>query len=190
MATGPFTAFQGQHQIGFGDLAEVAAAAFEALRRQDSAVLIFDDLTGQTVELDLRHSAELAVAGYKARYPAEVAAPDRQGRGRPRLGVVAREVTLLPRHWDWLARQPGGASAALRRLVEDARRAGAEPDRRREGQKALYQAMSVLAGDLPEFESATRALFANDPDGLDTILEGWPRDISGYLRRLWSNYRD
>jgi len=190
MATESFTAFHGQQQICTGDILDVATAAFETQRTADQAVLILDDLTGRTIELDLRHGAPSAVADYRNRHPAPASASEHQGRGRPRLGVVSREITLLPRHWEWLADQPGGASAALRRLVEDARRTAAGPDRRREGQGSLYSAMSVLAGDLPGFEDAARALFACEPDRLASILATWPDDIAGYLDRLLRTYRD
>lgn len=183
-----FTAFAGQRQIASGELLPVAQTAFTEAARGNAPILILDDLTGTPVELDLRHSAELAVAGYQARvHPQEpITAPP--GRGRPKLGVVAREVTLLPRHWEWLAGQPGGASAVLRRLVEDARRTSAGPDHARQGQLGLYRAMSVLAGDLPAFEEASRALFANDSERLTTIFEEWPADIAAYLKRLLQAY--
>lgn len=190
MATESFTAFHGHRQICTGDVQDVASAAFDIQQTAQQPVLIFDDLTGRTIELDLRHGAPAAVADYRVRHPVHDPATARQGRGRPRLGVVAREVTLLPRHWEWLADQPGGASAALRRLVDDARRAAAVPDRRREGQQTLYSAMFVLAGDLAGFEEAARALFANDAEGLESILATWPDDIAGYLDRLAKPYRD
>jgi len=105
-------------------------------------------------------------------------------RGRPRLGVVAREVTLLPRHWDWLASQPGGASAALRRLVDEARRHDAGPDARRRTQEAAYRVMTALAGDRPGYEEATRALFANDLDRFNQLTAAWPPDVGAYIREL------
>lgn len=188
MSAETFTAFAGQAQIATGDLSVVAQAAFTATTIHENPILIFDDQTGQTIELDLRHSAELAVAGYRARLALPDVATTRPGRGRPKLGVIAREVTLLPRHWDWLSGQPGGASAALRRLVEDARRDAAGPDRIRAGRQALYNAMSVLAGDLPDFEEATRALFADDAERLTMIINQWPTDVAGYLGRLKQTY--
>ena len=186
--TESFTAFCGQRQIATGELLQVAQAAFTEATHGDALILILDDLTGNPIELDLRHSAELAVTGYQARVSPQEPITARPGRGRPKLGVVAREVTLLPRHWEWLTGQPGGASAALRRLVEDARRSSAGPDRIREGQLCLYRAMTVLAGDLPAFEEASRALFANDAARLVTIFEDWPNDIAAYLRRLLQAY--
>jgi hypothetical protein len=94
--------------------------------------------------------------------------------------VVAREVTLLPRHWDWLAAQPGGASVALRKLVEEARRGSADADRRRAARDAAYRFMSAMAGDLPGFEEAARALFADDRQRFDDVVAAWPADIRDY----------
>jgi hypothetical protein len=99
---------------------------------------------------------------------------------------VARELTLLPRHWDWLNAQPGGASAAVRRLVEQARAtAGASTrDTRRVAQEAVYRFMSAMAGNLPGFEAATRALFADDREGFDRETAGWPKDLRAHAHRL------
>ena len=175
-----YTAFQGHQMIAQGDIFQVAAALCAAT----GGAIIFDDRTGHTVELDLRHGPDAAVAEYLSRTASPEPEPVRAGRGRPKLGVVAREVTLLPRHWEWLAAQPGGASAALRRLVEDARRAGAGPERVRHVQETIYRVVSVLAGDLPGFEEAARALFAADLARMDAIIGEWPQPVADYIRRL------
>ena len=107
----------------------------------------------------------------------EAAPPARRGPGRPRLGVVAREVTLLPRHWDWLALQPGGASVAIRKLVEAARRSSGDKDRVRFAQEATYRFVSAIAGDKPHYEEAIRALFAADAARFDKLIAEWPADI-------------
>ncbi len=142
---------------------------------EDAAMplLVFDRQSGAVVDLDLRGRADDVASRYAA-------APS--SRGRPRLGVVAREVTLLPRHWEWLARQGGGASVALRRLVEAALRAEAESERGR--MEAAYRFMSALAGDLVGFEEAARSLFAHDGPGLEARLAAWPRDIAEEVRRM------
>lgn len=178
-----FTAFDGHTRLVRGS---IEAVAKDLARRGETArpALILSDATGRAVELDLRHGAEHAVDEFRARSASPVAPPPRQGRGRPKLGVVAREVTLLPRHWDWLATQSGGASAALRRLVEDARRANAAPDRERRARDALYRAMSALAGDLPGFEEASRALFADDRERFGAIIAAWPADVATHLKGL------
>ncbi|PZQ59242.1 MAG: DUF2239 domain-containing protein [Phenylobacterium zucineum] len=176
-----FTAFLGDQQVGSGVLPHVATA----LAGRDlggAPVFIFDDATGRPVELDLRHGPAAAVAEYERRTAPPP--PQRPGRGRPRLGVVAREVTLLPRHWDWLAAQPGGASATLRRLVDEARRDNIDVDQVRETRDAAYRVMSALAGDLPGFEDASRALFAGSYAGLAQVALGWPADVAAYVLRM------
>jgi hypothetical protein len=179
-----FTAFLGDRRVASGRLEAVAEAACR-LQDQQGALLIFDDVTGQPVELDVRGGAAAAAADYRARLGDPPDAPvRRQGRGRPRLGVVAREVTLLPRHWEWLSAQPGGASAALRRLVEEARRLGSASDRRHRALDALYRVMSALAGDAPGFEEASRALFADEDARFDALVSAWPPDVAAYVSQL------
>ena len=159
-------AFDGHHLIATGGLPDVARAVKCAEKNGFAGPLrLFDATTSEPIELDLRDSAESAPL---------VDAP--RGPGRPRLGVVAREVTLLPRHWDWLATQPGGASAALRRLVEQGRVANAGRDRLRLAQEHAYRFMSALLGDQRGFEEATRALFAGDALRFATLSESWPND--------------
>ncbi|MDE2486930.1 MAG: DUF2239 family protein [Alphaproteobacteria bacterium] len=168
-----YVAFAGDRRLDAGDLARAATAARRAHADDAHAVLlVFDRDTGRVVDLDLR-GTEADVA---ARYALPPAPAPR--RGRPRLGVVAREVTLLPRHWDWLARQPGGASVALRRLVEAARKADGPWDAERARIEAGYRFMSAMAGDLPGFEEASRALFAGDRGRLADLIAPWPVDIA------------
>ncbi|WP_332118661.1 DUF2239 family protein [Azorhizobium caulinodans] len=175
-----FTAFCGPRRIAAGSLLDVARAVRAAA--DTAPLLVFDDATGRVVDLDLRGTdAELAER-YPAPAPEEEASP--RGRGRPKLGVVAREVTLLPRHWDWLAAQPGGASVALRRLVEEARRADAPRQQARAAQEIAYRFMSAMAGDLPGFEEASRALFAGDRPRMTAEMAPWPEDIRAYTLKL------
>lgn len=166
-----FVVFQGQGRIAQGDRTTAAQAAWRVGDATPSP-LVLDRRTGQVVDLDLRGSA----AEVAARYAEAAAAPAR--RGRPKLGVVPREVTLLPRHWDWLSGQPGGASAALRRLVEAAMRADGDATLRRARTDAAYRFMSTMAGNLPGFEEAARALFADDLKGLNDRIRAWPADIA------------
>lgn len=170
-------AFAGAVRIASGALAETAAAARRAHDQDPHAtILVFSRETGAVVDLDLR-GTEQQVA---ARYRRPESPPVR--RGRPKLGVVAREVTLLPRHWEWLARQPGGASITLRRLVEAARKADAGAARARA--ELAYRFMSAMAGDRPGFEEAARALFAGDRSGLAARLSHWPADIGEEVLRF------
>lgn len=174
------TAFLGPRRLAAGPLHEVAVAVAKAAPGEDLP-LVFSDASGAQVDLDLRGTAGDIAARY-APVPAEEPAP--RTRGRPKLGVVAREVTLLPEHWDWLAAQPGGASVALRKLVHEAMRAGTGRQRLRRAQERSYRVMVVLAGDRPGFEEAARALFAGDTARLGELAGKWPRDVRDYVLRL------
>lgn len=187
------TAFEGHHRIASGALPEVALAVRAVLARGERApVLIFDDVTSRPVEFDLRGTPEEIVARLASHDPTHEAAHSAgapegdvpRGRGRPKLGVVAREVTLLPRHWDWLNGQSGGASVALRKLVEAARVASEDKDRQRAAQAAVYRFMTALAGNLPLYEDATRALYAGDRARFDEIVVAWPEDVRQHVSRL------
>jgi uncharacterized protein len=186
------TAFLGPRRIASGPLEEVALEVKAVVDRGEWPVLVFDDQTSAVVDLDLRGTDE-EVRERAARMrgggapPASVpeANPEApRGPGRPRLGVVAREVTLLPRHWEWLNGQPGGASAALRRLVDQARKTHAGKDRVRRAQEATYRFMSAMAGDEPGFEEATRALFAGRPEVFAALAAAWPADVRDHVMRL------
>lgn len=185
-----YTGFQGHHRLASGPLHVVALAIKLATERGSSKpVLIFDDSTGRAIDVDTRGSDEDVVA----RYLPEPAVEETQaaarpgtprGRGRPKLGVVAREVTLLPRHWEWLASQPGGPSVALRKLVDEARRTYGERDKVRARQERAYHFISAMAGDMPGFEEATRALFANDPATFAELVAAWPADVRDHAKQL------
>jgi hypothetical protein len=186
-----FTAFLGPNRLASGPLAEVAIAVMKASGIAAAPpIIIFDDTSGRPIDLDLRGTEREIVARLPRPAPDpetpvdHPAASEPRGRGRPKLGVVAREVTLLPRHWDWLATQPGGASVALRKLVEEARRTGGDRDRSRAARDAAYYFMSAMAGDLPGFEEASRALFADDRRRLAGLIAGWPDDVRDHTVRL------
>ena len=180
------TAFQGDARLAGGPLSDVALAVKAALMADPTAtILVFDDETGRAIDFDLRGSDADIVARLQQPAKSGTTSPDSpRGRGRPKLGVVAREVTLLPRHWDWLNRQPGGASVALRKLVEEARRTHAGRDAVRRSQEAAYRFASAIAGNLPGFEAAARALFAADRPGFEAAVGLWPIDVADHARRL------
>ncbi|MDO9473812.1 MAG: DUF2239 family protein [Caulobacter sp.] len=174
-ASTPVTAFQGDRRLARGPLAEVARVV--AALAEPSRVLIFRDDDGRSLDLDLRGAPD-DVVGRLA--PPPQAAP--RGPGRPKLGVTAREVTLLPRHWDWLSRQPGGASVALRKLVEAALRDPAEEGRA--ARDAAYRFLTTMAGDRPGYEEATRALFAGDADAFKLRIGDLPADVRDHALAL------
>jgi hypothetical protein len=168
------TAFEGHRKLAAGRLEEVVTVVVKkAMEGGTTApILIYDDATGRVVDVDLRGATVTAEEA------------EARGPGRPKLGVVAREVTLLPRHWDWLASQPGGASVALRKLVEEARKTRGDADRRRSAQEAAYRFMSAIAGDLPGFEEAARSLFAYDRRRFGEMVAAWPEDVRDHAIKL------
>jgi len=183
------TAFIGDHRVASGEPVEVVhAAKLELDRWAESHVRLFDDRTGRRLDLDfagdaadVADRAEWLRASLADRTEA-ASAP--RGRGRPKLGVVSKEVTLLPRHWAWLASQRGGASATLRRLVDDARRASESADRVRNSQDAAYRFMYDSAGDAPGYQEAIRSLYRGDAPGFEEATESWPTDVREYARHL------
>lgn len=185
---GTYTAFFGQRRLASGTAGDVALAVKRATPPLDQAIIIFDDATGRSIDFDLRGDERevLARLAKLAPPPSEAteAPAEPRGRGRPKLGVVAREVTLLPRHWEWLNAQAGGASVALRKLVDEARRASGDKDRERQARDAAYHFMSTMAGNLPQFEDASRALFAADRRRFTGLIADWPADIRDHIVKL------
>jgi hypothetical protein len=177
MAGQRFTGFDGGRRIAAGRLHDILPAMKAAINRGgDGPVLVFDNETGRVVDIDYRGTIEEILA--------RIGSPEARRPGRPKLGVVAREVTLLPRHWDWLGTQPGGASVALRKLVEAASRGSSDLDRIRQSQESASRFMTVLAGDRPGFEEALRALFAGDRPGFADRIASWPPDIRDHAAAL------
>jgi hypothetical protein len=182
-------AFDADRCIASGALRDVARAAKATLeRRKDASIVVLDGRTSRPIDIDFRGAIEDVLA----RLPKTAAVPAAEdsvqatprGPGRPKLGVVAREITLLPRHWEWLAQQSGGASVAIRKLVEQARRSSDDRDRVRHAQEAAYRFMSVMAGNRPHYEDAIRALFADDPTGFEKLIAGWPADVREHAARF------
>lgn len=200
------TAFAGAQLIARGaPLAVALALKAHAQRDESASILVFDDRDARPVEFDLRGTKKDIAARYGEPAPQHAADGSAQegtaqeenaqeksaqeesaprGRGRPKLGVVAREVTLLPRHWDWLAAQPGGASVVLRRLVDGARHASEARERRRLAQEAAHRFMTALAGNLPDYENALRSLYAGERARFETSMAAWPEGVREYAREL------
>ncbi|NVZ22390.1 DUF2239 family protein [Pseudomonas costantinii] len=177
------TAFVRHQRVAAGSYPDVAVA-LASLELPMGSFLVFDDVTGTQVDYPWP-------AGYAPEQPAHAETddepPSAPSVGRPKLGVVAREVTLLPRHWEWLGRQRGGASAALRRLVDEARTVHASCDQMRQAKEASYRFMSAIGGDLPGFEDASRALFAQASADFSNKIAHWPVDVQTYLAWLSRN---
>ena len=172
-----YTAFKGHTMIANGPLVEVLPELKKRFDADRSAMLlVFDDSNGRQVDFDLR--------GTESQVLVRALPEQRSGPGRPRLGVVSREISLLPRHWEWLEQQPSGASAALRRLVDEARRREQGRQRVRLALDAAARFMSAMAGDLAGFEEATRALYAKDRARLEALTSKWPRDVRRHMLQL------
>ena len=169
-------AFEGARRIATGPLPEVALKVKRAIERGGRGpVLIFDAETSDRIDLDVRGTDADVLSRLE---------PPRRAPGRPRLGVIAREVTLLPRHWDWLNGQPGGASVTLRKLVDQARHTNVELDRVRRARESTYRFIVTMAGDRPGFEEASRALFAGEVDRFTELVAGWPNDVKAQAKAL------
>lgn len=192
-SSGSCSAFDGTRCIASGELREVAVKVKKLIDQGEAlSLLIFDDVSSELVEVDFRGTREdvllrvehsLVALESTTEASSGETAPHR-GPGRPRLGVVPREVTLLPRHWEWLNRQPGGTSVALRKLVEEARRVNSDRDNLRTSQESVYRFMHAIAGDLPGFEEAARALFAGDFEQFHERIALWPLDIRDHAGKL------
>ena len=183
------TVFLGVKKMAQGSIEEVIpwlkqTYADEAL----TTFLLFDDATGKTFDVDFRGTIDEVLARFFEKSgisPSSEAIPLSTKRvGRPKLGVVSGEVTLLPRHWEWLKRQPGGASVTLRKLVEEARRTDTQHNQVRVAQEATYHVMSTLAGDFPNYEEALRSLYAKDDVRFNQLLASFEPDVRDYIKAL------
>ena len=189
-------AFTGHTRVASGALSDVTIQVKRLLDKDPAAtVLVLDAFSSEPIEVDFRGTvadvlARLAPPAPEAALAESAGAPGAaepeqvRAPGRPRLGVVAREVTLLPRHWEWLNEQPGGASVTLRKLVEEARRSTAGATRIRRAREACYRFMNTMAGNEPGFEEALRALYAGDSARFAALTEGWPADLRDHSRQL------
>ncbi|WP_417601331.1 DUF2239 family protein [Pararhodobacter oceanensis] len=169
------TAFQGTRMLARGPLHRIARDTADT-----EGLLVFEDRSGRVIDIDPRGYPQPEAPTPEA--PAE--APKKRGPGRPKLGVIPREITLLARHWEWLSQQKGGASATLRRLVDEARRADGGATEARQAHEAAYRFIHALGGDLAGYEDATRALFAGDLEAFATQMQDWPEDIRRYALSL------
>ena len=201
MSTATVTAFCGHELLAAGALRDVARVVWRAVKDAEphhGAVLVFDDATGRVIDFEMRGDERAMLAHVDVMLRMSQAAlvqtndatsgdsvdPVPRPRGRPKLGVVAREITLLPRHWEWLATQPGGASVALRKLVDAARRTHTDEDRTKAARDVAYRFMHAMAGDLTQFEEVIRALYRGDEARFRELIAAWPSDIAAYSAQL------
>lgn len=186
------TAFLDVKIVASGSLQHVVSTAKGTLSDKElTQLLIFDDSTGKPIDVDFRGKMDelLERLGEQLGDPfgTDVNHQTTRRVGRPKLGVVSGEVTLLPRHWEWLKSQPGGASVTLRKLIDEARRAGEQQSSIRASQEATYNFMTAMAGDFNQYEEALRALYAGDSDRFYHLIEEWAPDIREHVMRLAAN---
>ncbi len=172
-----YVAFAESRLIATGSLDAVLRAVKKRQDRKSAPPLIFQEGSGRQIDFDLRGTMDDVIGRTQA--------DAKTGPGRPKLGVISREISLLPRHWDWLENQPNGASAAIRRLVDEARHNESGLERGRHARNALGRLLWAMAGDFPNFEEFVRALDAREDSRLDSLMSEWPRDVKSYvLKRL------
>ncbi len=176
-----YTAFEGNSQLVHGSLSDVVIKIKKRLGKEgNSSILIFSDSTGKTIDFNFQGN-ERDIQKRLEIFVSEEVPIDNSGPGRPKLGVISREVSLLPRHWEWLATQTGGASSILRNLVEEAKKKSANGNHSKQAQERTYKFMSAIAGDFEGYEEALRALYKKDKKNFLVQIQTWPRDIIKYL---------
>lgn len=175
-------AFDGSKRIAQGvprDVACLAKAYFES--HPHASILFFDAASSRLLHIDLRVDTEHLVRVVD--YLSKPAVPANASSGR-KLAAVPQEISLLPRHWEWLETQPGGVSGALRRLVEQAMRTSRPADARRAAQESAYRFMTAMAGDERDYEEAIRALYKGDRAKLESCIATWPGDVRSHVLLL------
>jgi len=173
-----YTAFSGTELLVRGPLADVLAATKPLVDEEPSRpLLIFEDGSGRQVDFDFTGSVKEVVDRARPKVVAN-------GPGRPRLGVVSREISLLPRHWEWLESRPEGCSAALRRLVEEAQKRDPEAEHRTRARDAAHKFLWAIAGNYLNFEEVTRALYAGEHEQMFELMLDWPEDVREHTRAL------
>lgn len=179
-----YTVFEKHSLLFRGTLREVVLKVKKHLGKEaNSLVLIFSDTTGKTMDVNFQGNEKEVLKRLEV-YFAQDEEKDTVGPGRPKLGVISREVSLLPRHWEWLANQPGGASSALRKLVDEAKGNPASASNVKQLQERAYRFMSVVAGDLAGYEGALRALYRGDHKNFSLHIREWPKDVKAHLLQM------
>ena len=180
-----YTAFEGLKILAQGDLSEVVLKVKRKLGKEanNNDILIFSDSTGRSMDFNFQGNESDVLKRLEV-FTQERSSKTESGPGRPKLGVISREVSLLPRHWEWLANQPMGASAALRQLVEEGIKKSSGGSELKAAQERTYKFMSALAGDLPGYEEALRALYKKDKAVFSDCIQHWPADIKMHTQHL------
>jgi hypothetical protein len=176
-----YTAFEGTTRLFRGTIEQVVLQIKERLgRAENSSVLIFSDNTGKTMDFNFQGKVKDVLKRLEIYVSKQNCGPV-AGPGRPKLGVISREVSLLPRHWEWLANQSGGASATIRKLIEDAKKRSSAHTSIKHVQERVYRFMSVIAGDMTGYEEALRALYKADRKNFLLHMRDWPTDVRTHV---------
>lgn len=179
-----YSVFEGTKLFFQGPLDEVVLKIKKRLGKANHGdILIFSNFTGKVIDFNF-HGTEKDIVRRLEVFVSEGDLKPSAGPGRPKLGVMSREVSLLPRHWEWLATQSGGASAALRALVTEAIRKESGSVSIKQAQERTYKFMSVMGGDLKGYEEALRALYKKDVEKFISHIDEWPRDIKNHTKDL------
>lgn len=183
-ALNSYTAFEENKLLFRGLLDEVVLKVKRKMgKNENTAILVFSDSTGKSMDFNFQGSEKDVLRRLEI-FTSEEGPSEAIGPGRPKLGVVSREISLLPRHWEWLATQTGGASATLRKLVEEARKKEGSTLSVKQAQERTYKFMSIVAGDFKAYEEALRALYKKDEKKFLSQIEEWPRDVRSHTIEL------
>ena len=179
-----YTAFEGFQICAHGSLDSVAISIKQRLKKDPTTqFLIFSNSSGKQMDLDLSGSQKVILERLKI-YQASHFSPA-TGPGRPKLGVISREVSLLPQHWEWLSNQSGGASATIRRLVDEKIKEPVSAENQiKQAQEVVYRVLSSLAGNLPNYEDVIRFLYRRDKKSFRNAMSDWPKDVVSHTMAL------
>lgn len=181
-----YAAFKKEKLIAEGDLKKVILKTKrELMRSPESAILIFSNETGKTMDFNFQGSENEVLSRLEVFLEPKIEIDPKEKKvGRPSLGVISREVSLLPKHWEWLACQSGGASAEIRRLVEKAMKQTQAASTVKMAQEKTFRFLNTIAGNFPNFEEAIRSLYRRDLNAFEQIIKFWPVDIKDHALHL------
>ena len=180
-----YTAFEDHKILSQGFLEDVVLKVKKRLEKSpESQIVIYSDATGKSMDFNFQGSEKEVLKRLEVYTTPENTTEASSGPGRPKLGVISREVSLLPKHWEWLATQSGGASNTLRKLVEENMKKTSGVLTVKTAQERTYKFMSVEAGDLENYEEALRALYRKDKERFTSEIKTWPRDVQKHILEL------
>jgi hypothetical protein len=173
-----YTAFNNTDLFHQGDLSEVVLKIKDHIgKAENTTITVFSDATGKTIDFNFQGTKKDVQKRLDVFVSESSLTNTITGPGRPKLGVISREISLLPTHWEWLSTQPGGASAILRRLVDEARKKSLNTPSIKSIQEKTHRFISAIAGDLEGYEEVLRAMYRKDEDQFLIHMSSWPNDL-------------